>query len=563
MKPGAQSYIVRKADEELYRLLLSGEFCYILTTRQMGKSSLMARTAERLSQEGVLSVQVDLTMIGGEKTSITPSQWYYGVAHAILRGLKIREDLPTWWHQRELLPPGQRFTEFLEDLVLKRLTPRIVIFIDEIDFTIEMKFCDDFFAGIRAAYNARAMKPEFARLTFVLLGVATPPQLINDPTRTPFNIGQGIELTDFLPSECEILASGLSGDVIRSRELLQRILHWTRGYPYLTQALCKSVAQVEGQLDEQGAQDTPTELVDRLVDNKFLSAQAVREEMNLKFVGALLRKAHPDRMKVLAVYRDVVLGRAVRDEPTNAVHAALKLSGVVKPDQGGMLRVRNLIYERVFDQQWIREEMPPDAGAQEGSRSSVAELGKHLPQFVELTTHAPPYLLQASPRWFPGSWALPSVMLTGASISVLLASLAYVFRSPVHGFRLPIPPEGQFPFDSFYLVIPFLGSALAWYIVIKCAYRPGPNLPRYWALVLAVICSGVAIYGVADHFVTGNRQASASVHGMSAATFLSVMTLSLRLKRVFPYDRLALYIAPLALTIIMLVCVVVIWWAGR
>jgi hypothetical protein len=44
-KPEARSYIVREADDELYRLLMSGEFCYILTTRQMGKSSLMARTA--------------------------------------------------------------------------------------------------------------------------------------------------------------------------------------------------------------------------------------------------------------------------------------------------------------------------------------------------------------------------------------------------------------------------------------------------------------------------------------------------------------------------------------
>jgi hypothetical protein len=51
MKPDAPSYIKRDADEELYRLINSGQFCYILTSRQMGKSSLMARTAERLRAE--------------------------------------------------------------------------------------------------------------------------------------------------------------------------------------------------------------------------------------------------------------------------------------------------------------------------------------------------------------------------------------------------------------------------------------------------------------------------------------------------------------------------------
>src|ERR1700733_8905866 len=164
MRPDAQSYIVRRADDEIYSLLLAGEFCYILTTRQMGKSSLMARTAKRLSRDGILSVQVDLTMIGGEKTSINAGQWYFGVAYAILNGLMIREDLSSWWRGQELLPPGQLFSEFLEGWVLKRIQQRIVIFVDEIDFTIEMKFCDDFFACVRAAYNARAMSPEFARL---------------------------------------------------------------------------------------------------------------------------------------------------------------------------------------------------------------------------------------------------------------------------------------------------------------------------------------------------------------------------------------------------------------
>ena len=41
----APSYIRRRADDELYALLRQGEFCYILTSRQMGKSSLMVHVS--------------------------------------------------------------------------------------------------------------------------------------------------------------------------------------------------------------------------------------------------------------------------------------------------------------------------------------------------------------------------------------------------------------------------------------------------------------------------------------------------------------------------------------
>jgi hypothetical protein len=48
MPPNAPSYVERQADHDLYAALTGGEFCYVLTARQIGKSSLMVRTAGRL-----------------------------------------------------------------------------------------------------------------------------------------------------------------------------------------------------------------------------------------------------------------------------------------------------------------------------------------------------------------------------------------------------------------------------------------------------------------------------------------------------------------------------------
>ncbi len=52
----AACYVARQADLDLLEGLRKGQFCYVLTPRQMGKSSLMVRAATTLRQEGVTCV---------------------------------------------------------------------------------------------------------------------------------------------------------------------------------------------------------------------------------------------------------------------------------------------------------------------------------------------------------------------------------------------------------------------------------------------------------------------------------------------------------------------------
>ena len=130
LHPDAPCYIVRQADADLLSALRAGEFCYVLTSRQMGKSSLMQRTALRLRQEGAVVLTLDLTKFGH---SVTLEQWYFGLLRWIGRQTGLSVELEGHWRTHSALGPVQCFFDALTEILPARISGQIVVFIDEID----------------------------------------------------------------------------------------------------------------------------------------------------------------------------------------------------------------------------------------------------------------------------------------------------------------------------------------------------------------------------------------------------------------------------------------------
>jgi AAA-like domain len=307
-------YLPRKVDEELLTLCRAATFASVLTSRQMGKSSLMMHTAERLAEDNIHAVIIDLTQLG---IQLTATEWYLGLLTIIADSLMLETDVISWWQAHAHLGVTQRLTLFFQEIILAEVKTPVVIFVDEIDTTLNLPFTDDFYVAIRYLYNARALVPEYRRLSFVLIGVATPNDLISDPERTPFNIGQRIDLTDFTFEEALPLADGLGLQPAEARDVLRRVMYWTDGHPYLTQRLCLAIA-------EQNRESWSEADVDAIVTSTFFGERS-EQDHNLLFVRDMLTKRASDPTSVLATYRKIRLGRhPVRDEEQSLVKAHLK-----------------------------------------------------------------------------------------------------------------------------------------------------------------------------------------------------------------------------------------------
>ena len=79
-----QPYVLREADQELLELLKAGEFVNIVTSRQMGKTSLVYRAEAQLMPQGFSFAYYDLSKLHSETDA---RRYFQTLVGQLARGL--------------------------------------------------------------------------------------------------------------------------------------------------------------------------------------------------------------------------------------------------------------------------------------------------------------------------------------------------------------------------------------------------------------------------------------------------------------------------------------------
>jgi rubrerythrin len=164
----------------------------------------------------------------------------------------------------------------------------------------------------------------------VLLGVATPSDLIEDNKRTPFNIdSQAIELKGFQLHETKPLHKGLQEKVSNPEAALQWVLHWTGGQPFLTQKLCKLISDSSPIQDGDEKRFIRNLVRSHVIDNWLTHDQPE----HLRTIRDRILRSEQHKDLLLELYQQILQkGEVEADDSREQME--LRLSGLVVKQDG-------------------------------------------------------------------------------------------------------------------------------------------------------------------------------------------------------------------------------------
>lgn len=315
-----QTYIQRKADEEVKEALCEKHYILLIEPRQQGKTSLINMLDVALENYFRL-IYLDVTTL--DRSSI--ASFYTSL------GSRIIQQLDDCFHMTDIvISSSTEFRELLKNVAryaFKNRQIAILIF-DEIG-AINFEDSTNFFSVLREIFNSRQIEPVWEWMTVILAGAFHPRDLINDTSISPFNVAHRIRLHDFDLPEVEELVSKGDWEVNQVKEIAGRVYYWTEGQPYMCQALCK--------------------LLDKHANSKSVDNAVKRFRLeDENHLPAILRLLEEDR-DAFDYARKILRGKKISFFPAaDRIQSQLELIGVISGNEKGNCIIRNQLYTTVL-----------------------------------------------------------------------------------------------------------------------------------------------------------------------------------------------------------------------
>jgi hypothetical protein len=222
-----------------------GALLLIKAPQQMGKTSLMSRILEYAVSQGYRAVSVNMQLVDSKMLQNLEQflRWFCGY---VGRSLNLPNQLDAYWDGFF----GSKIScmDYFENYLLPHLNHPLVLGLDDIDHLFQYsEVVDDFLSLLRAVHEAAKHRQVWQKLRLILVH-STDVYIPLNIHQSPFNVGQRIELPEFLPEQVHDLAQRHGFDWEAAQ--VQQLMDMVGGHPYLVRVALYHLAQQETTLGQ-------------------------------------------------------------------------------------------------------------------------------------------------------------------------------------------------------------------------------------------------------------------------------------------------------------------------
>jgi hypothetical protein len=222
-------YVERPADAAALQAIRGqGVTLAITGARQVGKTSLLARTAAEARRRGKQVLTLDFQLF--ERAVLAdPDRLFRYLCEATSVGVGVDARVDAFWGE---LGNSHNCSQYFEHYLLQRIDTPLVLALDKLERLPNTALRSSFFGMLRSWCDNRATRPIWNRLDLVLATSSATHQLVSNPYQSPFNTGLAIALDDFTAEQIDDL-NQRHGQPFTPHEQ-QALAELLGGHPYLT-----------------------------------------------------------------------------------------------------------------------------------------------------------------------------------------------------------------------------------------------------------------------------------------------------------------------------------------